>query len=183
MRRVAIAATGPVSVDAALGTVRAGGNAVDAAIAAMVTAMTTEPGIVTPMGGAYVTIWPPGQEPEVIDGNAEMPGRGLPEDRMGSGLLEFALSYGGGITVYAGPGSVATPGVWAALGLAHERHGAGEWSRVLHDAIKAARGGFHLGAAAASYLVLTMDNIFGWDEQTHAALTNERGRCTSPVTG
>lgn len=175
MRRVAIAATGPVSVDAALGTVRAGGNAVDAAIAAMVTAMTTEPGIVTPMGGAYVTIWPPGQEPEVIDGNAEMPGRGLPEDRMGSGLLEFALSYGGGITVYAGPGSVATPGVWAALGLAHERHGAGEWSRVLHDAIKAARGGFHLGAAAASYLVLTMDNIFGWDEQTHAALTNERG--------
>lgn len=147
----------------------------DAAIAAMITGMTTEPGIVTPMGGAYVTIWPAGQEPEVIDGNAEMPGRGLSDDRKGNGLLEFALNYGGGITVYGGPGSVATPGVWAAMGLAHERHGSGDWSRVLHDAIKAARTGFHLGAAAASYLVLTMDNIFGWDPETYAALTNDRG--------
>ncbi|MDO5502971.1 MAG: gamma-glutamyltransferase [Actinomycetia bacterium] len=175
MRSVAVAATGPVAVDAALGAVRAGGNAVDAALAAMTVAMTTEPGIVSPMGGAYVTIWPADGEPEVIDGNVEMPGRGLDPERFGNGLLEFGLTYGGGITVYAGPGSVATPGAWAALGLAHERHGSGEWSRVLHDAIKAARNGFHLGRAAASYLLLTMDNIFGWDEQTHAALTGPRG--------
>ena len=175
MRSVAVSATGPVAVDAALGAVRAGGNAVDAALAAMICAMTTEPGIVTPMGGAYITIWPADGEPEVIDGNVEMPGRGLTEERFGSGLLEFGLSYGGGITVYAGPGSVATPGAWAAMGLAHERHGSGEWSRVLHDAIKAARTGFHLGRAAASYLLLTMDNIFGWDEQPMASLTGPRG--------
>src|SRR5690606_13148443 len=175
VRSVAIAATGPVAVDAGLGAVRAGGNAVDAAIAAMMVAMTTEPGIVSPMGGAYVTIWPPGGEPEVIDGNVEMPGRGLDEERFGNGLLEFALTYGGGITVYAGPGSVATPGAFAAMGLAHERHGAGAWSRVLHDAVKAARNGFHIGSAAASYLVLTTDNIFGWDEQTHAAVTRADG--------
>ena len=173
MRRVAIAATGPVAVDAALGAVRAGGNAVDAALAAMVTAMTTEPGIVTPMGGAYVTVWPPDGEPEVIDGNVEMPGRGLPEERFGGGLMEFDLAYGGGITVYAGPGSVAIPGAFAAMGLAHERHGAGEWARVMHDAVKAAREGFHLGRAAASYLALTTDNIFGWDGETREAMTRD----------
>ncbi|MGK7512262.1 gamma-glutamyltransferase, partial [Salmonella enterica] len=66
MRRVAVAATGPVAVDAALGAVRAGGNAVDAALAVMATAMVTEPGIVSPMGGAYVTVWPVDGEPEVI---------------------------------------------------------------------------------------------------------------------
>ena len=176
MRSVAVAATGPVAVDAALGAVRAGGNAVDAALAAMVVAMTTEPGIVSPMGGAYVTVWPAGGEPEVVDGNVEMPGRGLGQDRFGGGLFEFALTYGGGITVYAGPGSVATPGAWAAMGLAHERHGTGEWARVLHDAVKAARKGFHVGRAAASYLLLTLDNIFGWDAETAAALTRPDGQ-------
>jgi gamma-glutamyltranspeptidase / glutathione hydrolase len=173
MRRVAIAGTGPVAVDAALGAVRAGGNAVDAALAAMATAMVTEPGIVTPMGGAYVTVWPAGGQPEVIDGNVEMPGRGLPDERFGAGLIEFELTYGGGITVYAGPGSVATPGAFAAMGLAHERHGSGEWARVMHDAAKTARVGFHLGRAAASYLALTTDNIFGWDERTREAMTRD----------
>ena len=187
MRSVAIAATGPVAVDAALGAVRAGGNAVDAALAAIMVAMTSEPGIVSPMGGAYITIWPVDGEPEVIDGNVEMPGRGLPEERFGGGLLEFSLTYGGGITVYAGPGSVAIPGAFAAMGVAHERHGAGEWARVMHDSVKAARNGYHLGSAAAHYLALATDSIFGWDEQTRATLTNENGgplasgdRLTSP---
>lgn len=175
MRSVAIAATGPVAVDAALGAVRAGGNAVDAALAAIMVAMTTEPGIVSPMGGAYITIWPVDGEPEVIDGNVEMPGRGLPEERFGGGLLEFSLTYGGGITVYAGPGSVAIPGAFAAMGVAHERHGAGEWARVMHDSVKAARDGYHVGSAAAHYLALATDSIFGWDEQTRATLTNENG--------
>jgi gamma-glutamyltranspeptidase / glutathione hydrolase len=173
MRRVAVAATGPVAVDAALGAVRAGGNAVDAALAAMATAMVTEPGIVTPMGGAYVTVWPAGGEPEVIDGNVEMPGRGAPRERFGDGVKEFALTYGGGITVYAGPGSVAVPGAFAAMGLAHERHGEGAWSRVMHDAAKAAHDGFHVGRAAASYLALTTDNIFGWDDETREAMTRD----------
>ncbi|MGN6251220.1 MAG: gamma-glutamyltransferase, partial [Marmoricola sp.] len=123
-RRVAVAATGPVSADAGMAAAAAGGNAVDAAIAAMVAAMTTEPGIVSVLGGAFVTVWPAGGEPEVVDGNVEMPGRGLPRDRFGSGLREVTTSYGGGLTLYAGHGSVATPGAFAALGVAHDRHGA-----------------------------------------------------------
>ena len=51
-RQVAVAATGPVSVQAGLAAVRLGGNAVDAAIASMVAAMSTEPGIVSALGGA-----------------------------------------------------------------------------------------------------------------------------------
>jgi gamma-glutamyltranspeptidase/glutathione hydrolase len=174
-RHVAVAATGPAAVDAGLTVVRLGGNAVDAAIAAMCVAMTTEPGVVSPMGGAFVTIWPPDGEPVTIDGNVEMPGRRATEEQFGQGLEEIPLAYGGGITIYAGWGSVALPGAVSALGLAHDRYGEGSWADALAPAEKAARQGFRLGAAAASYLALTTDSLFGWDRETHAALTRPDG--------
>lgn len=172
---VAVAATGPVAVDAGLTAVRAGGNAVDAAIAAMCVAMTTEPGVVSPMGGAFITIWPAEGEPETIDGNVEMPGRGVGSEHFGGGLRRFDLSYGGGITVYGGLGSVALPGALGALQLAHERHGSGQWAQAVAPAQDAARKGFHLGSAAASYLALTTENLFGWDPQTKSTLTRADG--------
>ena len=174
-RQVAVAATGPVAVQAGLAAARAGGNAVDAAIASMVAAMSTEPGIVSALGGAFVTIWPADGEPEVIDGNVEMPGRGQPAERFGQGLREFDVAYGGGITLYAGHGSVATPGAFAALGLAHERHGAAAWRDVLAPTSAALREGFHIGAAAASYLDITADSVFGWDEHTRPLVTRADG--------
>lgn len=165
-KAVAVAATGPLAVEAGLRVVREGGNAVDAAIAAMVVSMSTEPGIVSALGGAFVTIWPVDGEPEVVDGNVEMPGRGLTRERFGAGLREVRTSYGGGLTLYAGHGSVATPGAFAALGLAHARHGAGSWEAVLEPAASAARGGYPIGAAAGSYLELTAHSVFGWDPHT-----------------
>lgn len=174
-RHVAVAATGPVAVDAGLTAVRAGGNAVDAAIAAMCVAMTTEPGVVSPMGGGFVTIWPAGGDPETIDGNVAMPGRGLPEERFGQGLRQFDLTYGGGITIFGGWGSVGIPGALAALQLAHDRHGSGAWAQAIEPAETAAREGFRLGSAAASYLALTTENLFGWDPETTATLTRPDG--------
>lgn len=179
-RRVAVAGTGPVSADAGVAAARAGGNAVDAAIAAMAVAMSTEPGIVSMLGGAFVSIWPAGGEPEVIDGNVEMPGRGLPVERLGTGLREIATSYGGGITLYAGHGSVATPGAFAALGMAHERHGSARWADVLAPAVAATRDGYAIGAAAASYLAITGDSVFGWDEHTAPLVKHPDGSTPAP---
>src|SRR5688572_6311992 len=87
-RRVAIAATGPVSLAAGRDVARSGGNAVDVAVAAALAAMSTEPGIVSLASGAFVSVWPAGGQPTVIDGNVEMPGRGLPLDRFGGGVDE-----------------------------------------------------------------------------------------------
>ena len=53
------------------------------------------------------------------------------------------------------------------------------WAELLAPAISAARDGFPLGAAAASYLALVHDSIFGWDEQTRA-FHSCRGRCPTP---
>ncbi len=163
-----MAATSPLAAQAGIDLIHAGGSAVDAAIAAMLVATVTEPGVVSPLGGAFVNIWPADGSPVVVDGNVEMPGRGLPRERFGAGVREIHTTYGGGLTVYAGHGSVATPGAFAAFGRAHERHGAAPWAELLAPAISAARDGFPLGAAAASYLELVHDSIFGWDEQTRA---------------
>jgi gamma-glutamyltranspeptidase/glutathione hydrolase len=153
----------------------AGGNAVDAAIAAMIGAMTTEPGIVSVLGGAFVTVWPAGGDPEVIDGNVEMPGRGRPREAFGSGLREIATTYGGGLTLYAGHGSVATPGAFAALGVAHDRHGTAAWADVLGPSIDAARAGYRVGGAAASYLAITGDSVFAWDPHTRPLVRRPDG--------
>jgi len=74
----AVAAPNQPAVQAALDVTGAGGTAVDGAIAAMLVAMSTEPGVVSPLGGAFIAVWPHGGDPEVIDANVEMPGRGLP---------------------------------------------------------------------------------------------------------
>ena len=87
-----------------------GGTAVDAAIAAMVSATITEPGIVAPLGGCYLNIWPADGDPVVIDGNVDMLGRGQPTERFGGGLVEAASEYGGGsVGVAAGDGAILAP--------------------------------------------------------------------------
>ena len=118
--RVAIAATGPVSLAAGREVALAGGNAVDVAVAAAMAAMSTEPGIVSLAGGAFVSVWPASGDPVVIDGNVEMPGRGLPTERFGAGVHEVVTDYGGGVRLFAGHGSVATPGAVTACQLATE---------------------------------------------------------------
>src|SRR6476659_4089041 len=102
--RVAIAATGPASLAAGREVALAGGNAVDIAVAAALAAMSTEPGIVSLAGGAFVSVWPAAGDPVVIDGNVEMPGRGLPVERFGGGVHEVVTDYGGGGRMFAGGG-------------------------------------------------------------------------------
>ena len=86
-RHVAVAATGPVAVDAGLTAVRAGGNAVDAAIAAMCVAMTTEPG--------WSARWAVGSSPfgrprgRNHRRQCRDAGPGPAEDRFGQGLRQF----------------------------------------------------------------------------------------------
>ncbi len=115
-RQVAVAATGRQALEAGLGVAAEGGNAVDAALAAAFVAMATEPGMVSFAGGCFVAVWPADGDPVVVDGNVEMPGRGLPEERFGHGVREVVTTYGGGVTMHAGHGSVATPGIVPAFG-------------------------------------------------------------------
>lgn len=175
VKRVAIAATGPASLGAGQAVVAAGGNAVDAAIAAAIAAMSTEPGIVSLAGGAYVSVWPASGSPVVVDGNVAMPGRGLPREAFGGGVREVVTDYGGGVTMYAGHGSVAVPGALSACESAVARFGSQPWSSVVAPAVDVCRDGYPIGGAAAKYLGLVADPLFGQDVGARAITRRSDG--------
>ena len=174
-RRVAVAAPSPASADAALRAAAAGGGAVDAATAAMLVALVTEPGIVSLAGGAFVAVWPTGApDALVVDGYVAMPGLGR-APATAPALRTVRTDYGGGVTMAAGLASVAVPGALAALDLAVERWGRLPWPEVIAPAHEAARDGFPLGSAAGYYLPYVRDSLFSWDRETAAALRGPGG--------
>ncbi|MBR7742707.1 gamma-glutamyltransferase [Phycicoccus sp. BSK3Z-2] len=182
MAEVALAATGRVSLDAGRAVAGAGGNAVDVAVAAAVAAMASEPGIVSLAGGAFVSVWPADGDPVVLDGNVEMPGRGLEASAFGGGVREVFTAYGGGVTMFAGHGSVATPGAALACEEAVRRFGASGasgWAGVVAPAAAACREGYPVNGAAARYLGFVGEVLFGEDPEALALVTRADG---TPVT-
>ncbi|MDO5740941.1 MAG: gamma-glutamyltransferase [Ornithinimicrobium sp.] len=173
IHQAAIAAPNAYAAQAAQHALGAGGNAVDAAIAAMAVATVTEPGVIAPLAGGYLNIWPTHGDPIVIDANIEMPGRGQPQERFGAGLIEVDSDYGGGMKTFVGPGSVGTPGMMAGMGWAHERYGSAPWHELMQPAADVSRAGFALSRTSQSYLALVYDTILSWDPRTRALLTAE----------
>ncbi|MDH3297697.1 MAG: gamma-glutamyltransferase, partial [Gemmatimonadota bacterium] len=173
---VMVAAGSQLAADSGAEIARGGGNAVDAAVAAMLVSLSTEPGIVGPGAGGFVTVWAPGEEPVVIDAYVEMPGRGLAPADFGHGAELVWLDYGGGLTTYVGYGSVGTPGGLAGLDMAARQYGSIPWRRLMAPAIAAADTGFPLPTAAAEYLEASRIKVYGWDPASRAALHDSAGR-------
>ena len=168
--QLAIATTSKLAAAAAENISDAGGNAVDAAIAAALISITTEPGVCAPGCGGYLTIWPPEGAPVTLDGNIFAPGRGKDPQEMGQGGVEVWMDYGGGVTTIVGPGSVGVPGGIAALGEASARFGKVPWSVLVEPSIAAARDGFPMPEACYAYLLLSGKKIFGRSRDGFAAL-------------
>ncbi len=173
--RVAVSATGHQALAAGLEVAAEGGNAVDSAMAAAFVALSTEPGMVSLAGGCYAAVWPAEGEPVVLDGNVEMPGRGADPGRFGHGVRELVTEYGGGVTMHAGAGSVATPGIVPALGLLHERHARLQWARLIEPARHAVTEGYPMSHAAARYLAIVADKLFAPDPEAYALVTSDSG--------
>ena len=178
MRRVQVASATSLAAAAGAAVADAGGNAIDAAIGASIASMCTEIGIIAPAGSGFVTIWPQGGEPIVIDGYAEMPGRGLPPERFGAGGRRVELPYGGHTETIVGWGSVATPGAFAAFAEAHRRYGTVEWSAILEPTIRIVEQGFTVTGASAEYLDHSHRLVFGWDETSRSITHHPDG---SPI--
>lgn len=173
-RGVAVAAPNDLAARAGVGVGLDGGNAVDAAIAAAVTTMVTEPGLVSLTAGGFVSVQPESGDPVTIDGGVEMPGRGLPPEQFGRGVWEVSTAYAGGTRMTVGPGSVATPGALKALETTWRLHGSLPWSRLLEPAVEAAAG-FPHGSASHYYLSYVHEDVFGWHPESHAALHSAEG--------
>ncbi len=176
MRRVSIASASQIAAEAGSAVADAGGNAVDAAIGAAICSMVTDPGIIAPGAGGFITIWPENDDPVVIDAYAEMPGRGLPSDSFGKGGIDVELTYGGRTATIVGYGSVATPGAFAGLHLASQRYGEAPWKELFVPAIAAVQRGFPLSTAAAEYLGHSHQLVFGWDPPSYDVIHHDNGR-------
>lgn len=177
-RTVALAATNAAAATAGERIAEAGGNAVDAAIAASLVTMVNEVGIVSLSSGGFLTVQPAdGSSPLTIDGWMDMPGRAVPQ--RGGGTWDVTTDYGGGVTITVGPGSVATHGAVAAMGEASERWGSLPWAELFGPAIETARNGFQLGTASRFYLDYVHESIFGWDTLSQRAIHDSSGKVTT----
>jgi gamma-glutamyltranspeptidase/glutathione hydrolase len=175
MTQVAVASSSRIAAAAGARIADEGGNAADAAIAAALVSITTEPAVCSPGSGGFVTVWPAAGDPVTIDGNVAMPGQGLRDDERGRGAREVYVEYGGGLRTLIGHGSVATPGAFAALGAASKRFGRLPWRRLAQPAIEWARRGFPLPTPSREYLAFAHEIVFGWDARSWSALHDEKG--------
>ncbi len=172
--RVAVASGSRLAAEGGAAVADLGGNAVDAAIAAAIVTMCTDPGVVSPAASGFVAVQPAGGDAYIVDGYAEMPGRQASPDRFGNGD-RVTMAYGGSLTTMAGYGSVATPGAFAGLEMAWCRHGRLPWAVLFEPAIAAVEAGFPLTSAAAEYLTYAHDVLFGLDPAGHALLHDAVG--------
>lgn len=172
---LAIAATSELAAEAGAHMAEAGGNAVDAALAAILVSINTEPGMCSLACGGYISIWPPGGEPITLDGYVTAPGKGdvLPAELRRS--TEISLTYGGGVTTIIGPDSVGVPGGVALFGAASAQYGRVPWKLLFEPVVAATRAGFPLPEASHHYLIHSAEPIFGRTPDGHAALYHPDG--------
>jgi len=143
-----VVAANPLAAEAGLSMLRKGGSAIDAAIATQMVLNLVEPQSSGIGGGAFLLYWDKaGKKLTSIDGRETAPAAATPElflDKDGKPIpREQAMESGL---------SIGTPGVLAALALAHEKYGKLPWADLFQPAIKLARDGFAISPRLAKLL-------------------------------
>jgi gamma-glutamyltranspeptidase / glutathione hydrolase len=135
-QRQAVAAANPLATEAGAQILRAGGSAMDAAIAVQMVLTLVEPQSSGIGGGAFL-LHHDGQRLQAFDGRETAPAavdETLFLDAQGKPLpFDTAVASGR---------SVGTPGTVALLAAAHRQHGKLPWARLFEPAITLAEQGF-----------------------------------------
>jgi gamma-glutamyltranspeptidase/glutathione hydrolase len=153
-----VAAGHPVSAAAGADVLREGGNAVDAALGAMLASFAAEP-LLTGLGaGGYMLVVAPGKAPTLLDFFVEAPGSDTgPTPR--AELLPVRISFGDAIQVFnIGVASVGCFGMPAGVCEASRRFGRLPLSALVAPAARLAREGVPLTAQQA-YIVELLGGI------------------------
>ena len=140
-----IAAANPHAAEAGLAMMRAGGTAVDAAIATQLVLGLVEPESSGIGGGAFMLVYDPKtKQTTSFDGREMAPASATPTmflDANGQARSKPDAIPGGL--------SVGIPGVVKMLWLAHEKYGKLPWAKLFEPAIKLADDGFPVGPKLA----------------------------------
>ncbi len=136
-----IAAANPHAAQAGLDMMRAGGSAVDAAIATQLVLGLVEPESSGIGGGAFMLVYnPKTRKTTSFDGREMAPATATPTmflDAKGEPRAHFDPIPGGL--------SVGIPGVVKMLWLAHQKYGKLPWAKLFEPAIKLSEEGFPVG--------------------------------------
>jgi gamma-glutamyltranspeptidase / glutathione hydrolase len=160
-----VAAGHSLSAEAGADVLRAGGNAVDAALGAMLASFAAEP-LLTGLGaGGYMLVvpgegdlWPGDREPVLLDFFVEVPGRGADHDRRAE-LVPVDVSFGDAVQLFnVGAASVGTYGMAHGVCTAAERFGRIPLRELVAPAASLAREGVELNAQQA-YVVEILGGI------------------------
>ncbi|HSS15027.1 MAG TPA: gamma-glutamyltransferase, partial [Rhizomicrobium sp.] len=140
-----IAAANPLAAQAGLEMLRAGGSAVDAAIAVQMVLGLVEPESSGIGGGAFMLVYnPKNKETTSFDGREVAPASATPDM-----FLDAAGKARSKSEAIPGGLSVGIPGVVSMLEMAHQKYGKLPWARLFQPAIKLADSGFPVGAKLA----------------------------------
>ncbi len=141
----AIAAGHPSTARAGAALLAAGGNAVDACLAAVFAAFAAEGPLTGPAGGGFLLVREPRGEPVVLDCFFAVPSRPL------GAMEELVIDFADASTqvFHIGAESVAVPGLVAGLEAVHGRHGRLPWADLFEPALELAREGVPVNDAQA----------------------------------
>ena len=153
-----VAAGHPTTAEAGAAVLRDGGNAVDAAVGAVLASFACEP-LLTALGaGGYMLVVPPGGEPVLLDFFVEASGRGA-DPAARAELLPISVSFGDAIQVFnIGAASVGAYGLPAGLAEASRRFGRMTFADLVGPAATLARDGVVLNEQQA-YVVKILGDI------------------------
>ena len=153
-----VAAGHPTTAQTGADVLRQGGNAVDAAIAAMLASFACEPLLNALGAGGYMLVVEPGREPVLLDFFVEAPGRGADPAKRAE-LVPISVSFGDAVQVFnIGAASVGTYGLPLGLTEASRRFGRVPLAELVAPAAALARDGVRLNPQQA-YVVEILAGI------------------------
>ncbi len=153
-----VAAGHPLCARAGADALRAGGNAVDAALGAMLASFVCEP-LLTGLGaGGYMLVVAPDRPPVLLDFFVEAPGRGA-DAAARADLIPISVSFGDALQVFnIGAASAGTYGVPLGVCEASRRFGRLPLAELVEPAAALARDGVTVTPLQA-YLIEILDGI------------------------
>ncbi len=153
----AVAAANPLATDAGYQVLKAGGSAIDAAIAVQMVLTLVEPQSSGIGGGAFL-LYSNGQAIEAYDGRETAPAAA--DEKLFLDANGKPMAFHDGVV---GGRSVGVPGTLRMLEMAHRAHGKMPWAALFQPAIVLAKNGFKVSP------------------RLHTLLTNEKYLAKDPV--
>jgi gamma-glutamyltranspeptidase/glutathione hydrolase len=145
----AVAAGHPLTAEAGARVLRDGGNAVDAAVASVLTSFVAESPLTGLGAGGFMLIHDPGREDTLLDFFVEVPGRTVGERRSELVPIPVYFSPESPQVFNVGAASCGVPGTAAGLAEALGRFGSVPLAELVREPMRLAREGVEVNAQQA----------------------------------